>query len=393
MSSIRPQSPTGTLAEQAPISDGSRPNIPRKRRRRAPVTGATEDCFTCRRRKVKCDRRRPYCTQCIDMGKDCSGYRTTLTWGVGVASRGKLRGMSLPVARKADTPCNEPKPKVSPPQKSVTSTPARTPASSRLRSPAARLSPTAMSSPAQSTAGYDFIGMSSSSPVSIPHSSPPVRWHVPGFHEHLQNYTACMGKLDRLGQLSARPMHRVQTSLGSSFDDTYSLSTGTLSNFSDSDYGSPVEYSRTPEEMPFADGLLPPFDNSYLHTSQPSSMANMENFQYSTAPRSFPFIEDNVGTILSTDHPKHDYSSSPTGPVSSSGTPALSEIYYNNGILSTQSCGPSMHFAYPGRVDDQQQEGLRRDNTSMTSHLSNALSKSSPISPLRTSYCYLSFTS
>ncbi|KAF2415958.1 hypothetical protein EJ08DRAFT_644089 [Tothia fuscella] len=70
---------------------------PRKRRRRTAATGATEDCFTCRKRSTKCDRRRPYCSQCLEIGKDCSGYRTTLTWGVGVASRGKLRGLSLPI--------------------------------------------------------------------------------------------------------------------------------------------------------------------------------------------------------------------------------------------------------------------------------------------------------
>jgi hypothetical protein len=71
---------------------------PRKRRRRAPATGAADDCFTCASRSLLCDRRRPYCSQCLDDGKDCSGYKTTLTWGVGVASRGKLRGLSLPIA-------------------------------------------------------------------------------------------------------------------------------------------------------------------------------------------------------------------------------------------------------------------------------------------------------
>jgi hypothetical protein len=70
----------------------------RKRRRRAPATGAADDCFTCASRSLICDRRRPYCSQCLDDGKDCSGYKTTLTWGVGVASRGKLRGLSLPIA-------------------------------------------------------------------------------------------------------------------------------------------------------------------------------------------------------------------------------------------------------------------------------------------------------
>lgn len=64
------------------------------------AAGATDDCFACKRSKAACDRRRPYCTQCIQLDKECSGYKTTLTWGLGVASRGKLRGLSLPVARK-----------------------------------------------------------------------------------------------------------------------------------------------------------------------------------------------------------------------------------------------------------------------------------------------------
>jgi len=51
---------------------------PKKRRRRAPATGATEDCFSCKKRSVKCDRRRPYCGQCVEIGKECTGYRTTL---------------------------------------------------------------------------------------------------------------------------------------------------------------------------------------------------------------------------------------------------------------------------------------------------------------------------
>jgi hypothetical protein len=71
----------------------------RKRRRRAPAGGAADDCFTCTKRGTKCDRRRPYCSQCLEVGNECSGYKTQLTWGVGVASRGKLRGLSLPVAK------------------------------------------------------------------------------------------------------------------------------------------------------------------------------------------------------------------------------------------------------------------------------------------------------
>src|SRR6187402_1998278 len=85
------------------------PTVPqRKRRRRAPASGASDDCFACTKRNTKCDRRRPYCSQCLEVGKECSGYKTQLTWGVGVASRGKLRGLSLPVARSAPAPRSPP---------------------------------------------------------------------------------------------------------------------------------------------------------------------------------------------------------------------------------------------------------------------------------------------
>ncbi|KAM3428075.1 hypothetical protein MY4824_009047 [Beauveria thailandica] len=84
------------------------PATVRKRRRRAPAGGAADDCFACSKRNVKCDRRRPYCSQCLEVGNECSGYKTQLTWGVGVASRGKLRGLSLPIA-KAPPVAREPK--------------------------------------------------------------------------------------------------------------------------------------------------------------------------------------------------------------------------------------------------------------------------------------------
>ena len=103
---VRPASTSTMDSTQANLKDesvinpeaGSPAAAPKKRRRRTAATGAADDCFTCRSRHVKCDRKRPYCGQCLEMGKDCSGYKTTLTWGVGVASRGKLRGLSLPVA-------------------------------------------------------------------------------------------------------------------------------------------------------------------------------------------------------------------------------------------------------------------------------------------------------
>ncbi|KAF7125489.1 hypothetical protein CNMCM5793_001728 [Aspergillus hiratsukae] len=84
---------------QPPIrkSQSTSAAAPRKRRKRTVVSGAADDCFTCAREGSVCDRRRPYCSQCLNRGRDCAGYKTTLTWGVGVASRGKFRGLSLPI--------------------------------------------------------------------------------------------------------------------------------------------------------------------------------------------------------------------------------------------------------------------------------------------------------
>ncbi|KAG6272184.1 hypothetical protein E4U48_003261 [Claviceps purpurea] len=85
---------------QQPVSAVPDAVAARKRRRRTTGGGAADDCFTCSKRSgVKCDRRRPYCSQCLEIGDECSGYKTQLTWGVGVASRGKLRGLSLPIAQ------------------------------------------------------------------------------------------------------------------------------------------------------------------------------------------------------------------------------------------------------------------------------------------------------
>lgn len=84
-----------------PLRTTSTTEAPRKRRRKTPAGGASSDCHRCQERNGSCDRRRPYCSQCLEIGNECSGYKTQLTWGVGVASRGKLRGLSLPVARSA----------------------------------------------------------------------------------------------------------------------------------------------------------------------------------------------------------------------------------------------------------------------------------------------------
>ncbi|KAJ5020518.1 fungal-specific transcription factor domain-containing protein [Bipolaris maydis] len=110
---LSPSTTTATATTQPVEADkvqGTTTTNPSTHCRHTPATEPPKDCFACKKRQVKCDRRRPYCGQCVEIGKECSGYRTTLTWGVGVASRGKLRGMTLPVAKSPpSTATQEPK--------------------------------------------------------------------------------------------------------------------------------------------------------------------------------------------------------------------------------------------------------------------------------------------
>lgn len=152
-------------------SDG---NGPRKRRKRAPAAGAATDCFTCSIRSVKCDRRRPYCSQCLEDGKDCSGYKTQLTWGNGVASRGKLRGLSLPVAGTAQvaTPPSPPKNKRRQSQLHP-SLPSQRPRASISSQDAVPIPPTFLLSPepAGSNATFNFDRPILSPGLAAPYSS------------------------------------------------------------------------------------------------------------------------------------------------------------------------------------------------------------------------------
>jgi hypothetical protein len=58
------------------------------------------DCRVCNRRRIKCDRRLPTCNKCEKRGLQCSGYGLILKWDQGIASRGNLKGKSLPLPSK-----------------------------------------------------------------------------------------------------------------------------------------------------------------------------------------------------------------------------------------------------------------------------------------------------
>ena len=167
-----------------PEQPGAPTTPPRKRRRRAPATGAADDCFACQERQTKCDRRRPYCSPCLELGKDCSGYKTTLTWGVGVASRGKLRGLALPIAKskRAAQSMDEEDEKVtgSPPKLAKLGPTRRASDSfdSQLRAPTTPASFTSSGTPTT----YNFVNMDPNSTSSNPSPMQPppnFEWRAP----------------------------------------------------------------------------------------------------------------------------------------------------------------------------------------------------------------------
>jgi hypothetical protein len=52
-------------------------------------------CHNCRRQRLKCDRSIPHCAKCAKRGQDCLGYNQLFRWQKGVASRGKLAGVTF----------------------------------------------------------------------------------------------------------------------------------------------------------------------------------------------------------------------------------------------------------------------------------------------------------
>lgn len=229
---------------------------PRKRRRRTGAGGAQDDCFACRKRAVPCDRKRPYCTQCIEIGKECSGYKTTLTWGVGVASRGKLRGLSCPVQHKnGDSGDNGivggsigkrrknsvAQPKAEPAREAATSA-----------APVQQLPlPTSPPAPTQSFP-----------PASIPIPVPQLQtgWHVQGFQDHQQV------------PVSQASPHRLQTTISPHFEHGgYAMSAASVSSYAE-EWHSPVEFPQTPGSVISPDQYQPM--HSYMDQATMSSSAD-----------------------------------------------------------------------------------------------------------------------
>lgn len=59
------------------------------------MTLSREACHSCRRQRLKCDRSLPQCLKCVKKGQKCLGYQRLLRWGQGIASRGKMTGVTF----------------------------------------------------------------------------------------------------------------------------------------------------------------------------------------------------------------------------------------------------------------------------------------------------------
>ncbi|KAJ5757972.1 uncharacterized protein N7511_006666 [Penicillium nucicola] len=64
-------------------------------------TRSHQGCWTCKRRRRRCDSARPECQNCAERGVACEGYEVRLRWGSGIASRGHLTGADKPVKGSA----------------------------------------------------------------------------------------------------------------------------------------------------------------------------------------------------------------------------------------------------------------------------------------------------
>ncbi|EXJ89210.1 hypothetical protein A1O3_02276 [Capronia epimyces CBS 606.96] len=66
----------------------------------SPAIGTQEDCPTCVRRRIRCDRTLPKCAKCSKKGLTCPGYGPRLRWANGIAVRGHLKGRTTPYIDK-----------------------------------------------------------------------------------------------------------------------------------------------------------------------------------------------------------------------------------------------------------------------------------------------------
>jgi hypothetical protein len=308
-----------------PSSSSSDPlSVQRKRRRRAPASGASDDCFACTKRNTKCDRRRPYCSQCLEVGKECSGYKTQLTWGVGVASRGKLRGLSLPVARSA--PAAKSPPATRP---RAVSTASRSHENNEDDVKIKTEAHTSGSIPANPFTTYGFVNMAPHG-VANPSMQMPPEWNMAISHNYpLQDYH--QDPMNR--QRQAPQLHRLHTlSLGRGDGLGLSSSIDSLSAYAESDYASPISQSFQNDDIPFLHSPVPMYNSFSSQNSTADQSPAVGMMGDSRGPTSCPdqfYAQSEMSSSISSHQNLYDINESRQHQAS----PAHNDIIYDNDML------------------------------------------------------------
>ncbi|KAL8732120.1 MAG: hypothetical protein Q9181_004058 [Wetmoreana brouardii] len=279
------------------------PTSPRKRRRRAPTTGAADDCFACQERQIACNRRRPYCTQCLEQGRDCSGYKTTLTWGLGVASRGKLRGLSLPVAKSKKVAADS---DVKTESKKKSSLPQLTklgPTRKESQQPPG-VQPFA-SSNAGSTPGsartttFNFVNIDPTASVTSPMRPPPsTDWRTSAPKTHQSRPSIKRARRHSLQPLQVSPLNSFRDLGG------VPMTAGIVGGYSGHDFGASAQRSPMTPIFPAYHTLSP----TYKDAPPPYTMIREPcGGSYVASHDQIGWHRDSVSSSLSSDQSSRDY--------------------------------------------------------------------------------------
>ncbi|KAI4249503.1 MAG: hypothetical protein LQ352_005606 [Teloschistes flavicans] len=281
------------------------PTSPRKRRRRAPTTGAADDCFSCQERQISCSRRRPYCTQCLDQGRDCSGYKTTLTWGLGVASRGKLRGLSLPVAKSkkvtADSDVKTESNKKSAAPQLTKLGPVRTESQLVSGLPTSTCSNAGSTPSSARTTTFNFVNIDPTSSVTSPMRPPPsADWRTPASEAKIQPNRPNMKRARR------HSLQPLQVSPLGSFKDLggVPMTADVMGGFGGPEFGASIQCSPMTPMFPSYHALSPTYKDGppgYTMIRDPCEG------NYIASHDQVGWHRDSVSSSLSSDQSSRDY--------------------------------------------------------------------------------------
>ncbi|KAK4966099.1 hypothetical protein LTR66_012042, partial [Elasticomyces elasticus] len=337
---------------------------PRKRRRRATASGAAEDCFACRKRETACDRKIPYCTQCVDMGKECSGYKTTLTWGVGIASRGKLRGLSCPVITKF-------------PEAGISVAP-KAPAAAKRKVSVSKVTKDKAQNIAVATnnissapsitmpcynPGYDYIKREDmtapplqSVPIAIP--QPQVGWqHAAGFQQRVDQYDLWSGRAGRRTPPHNPNLQRLHTSFATPYGTRgMPASANSMSAFSDNEYFTPTEYVHSPDGVSYP-SLLSLYRDPY---NAEEAMTGSSVDSQSLHSASIDSYTDAIHSSVSSEHSMRNFMENNSVNAVAGGSESLSEMLYRtqNMVFDSSAENDMLYDTFPTGIDHFPMEDL-----------------------------------